>query len=30
MNKDLLCMEEKRKQFLDIETTPGKKYCEDC
>ena len=24
MNKDLLCMEEKRKQFLDIETTPGK------
>ena len=23
-------MEEKRKQFLDIETTPGKKYCEDC
>ena len=24
MNKDLFCMEEKRKQFLDIETTPGK------
>ena len=24
MNKDLFCMEEKRKQYLDIETTPGK------
>ena len=24
MNKDLFCMEEKRKHFLDIETTPGK------